>query len=1210
MILRGRAKTLMSPPAAGVRMDVKTMTTAATPTGAPADPDLVLASAREGGEAPLRTLIERHWAAAYRLALRALGDPASAEDAAQEAFIGLARSATRFERGAPFGPWFRTLVLNAVRSHARSARRRRRYEERVARARSREAADREGERRLVAEEIEGRVRELPVDVRFAVLLHFYEGRPHEEVASVLGCPTGTASSRIRRGIEHLRRSLATSGFAAAGAVAADPAALESFFPFASALDATARAAVPRAPDAAYVGAKAAAAGIGVKVGALAAALLLALGVSVVTLGPSTTPTATTPTVARAPAPPPSPAPALALAVAPPAPAPASAPAPAPIPAAAPTPATAPLAPVKLAPSAIWAATLPAAPAPKPTGARIFGTIRDPAGALVPDVEVMVLGDMIAAGKAGAFTAGASFRGRREERETRVALGPIGGRAPSKLELDASGPPRAVSGPDGAYEIRVAKPGSVTLFVRAPRHANPPPAQVDVPDADAAVRRDFVVEPGDTRATGRVVDGAGRPLAGIEVSVMGESDAAPKRMRGGARMIMGDSRDAVTGADGTFAIEGFKGARLRQASARDPSGRYAPWSGAFAEGMTIALEPSSEVHGRVIEAGSGRGIAGATVSRAAKGTESTFTGPDGAFTLGGVPPGAALVRATAEGFAPGSVEIEVGAGDVVEATIELGTGGTVEGRVVAAEGGSPIAGASVVEEPPGAQATTGEDGAFRLENLAPGKRRLRAVAPDRVPATADIDIAGHGAQASATIPLERGAAIEGTVRLAGGRPPSLARLMVHSPALGVMRDLAPGEDGAYRLGGLKAGTYTVRLFGGGEGPPLAPRTVTLARGETARADFDEERASGAVVRGTIRQGGAPLVDAAVLLSGGADLRMSELGEGGAYKFANVEPGRYQIVANDIPRPLEVPQGVPEVDLDLDLPSLALSGIVTDERNQPIAGATVEAVRAEGASMPGKRLGAAEARTDAAGAFRLAGLDDADYVVTAALEGLGTARSAPVRPGGAPETPLHLKSPRGGRVRARVTGPDGTVADPALFLLLDATGDSVGAGERPFLMGPGADLVAEDVPAGVYTASGVVPNGSFERRTGVRIEGAAAPNGETQLELAVGPGGAIEVLARDAAGRPLPGARVEITFADGARLPMSITMDQSADGGAVRIALGADAPVQTDAAGLARRERLGPGAYRGRVTIGPDPARAATFEAVVRDAETTRIEAVVP
>src|SRR5687768_2215620 len=100
----------------------------------PTDDELVARYGSDGDSAALASLVERHWPEAYRLAVRALGDPASAEDAAQEAFIGLARGARKYRPGNDFGAWFRTLVLNAVRDHARAASRRRRYEDEVAAA--------------------------------------------------------------------------------------------------------------------------------------------------------------------------------------------------------------------------------------------------------------------------------------------------------------------------------------------------------------------------------------------------------------------------------------------------------------------------------------------------------------------------------------------------------------------------------------------------------------------------------------------------------------------------------------------------------------------------------------------------------------------------------------------------------------------------------------------------------------------------------------------------------------------------------------------------------------------------------------------------------------------------------------------------------------------------------------------------------------------
>src|SRR5580658_2613974 len=80
------------------------------------DEELVKAYAGTGAPEALEALVARHWPEAYRLALRSLGDPGSAEDAAQDALVNVVRNARKFEEGRPFLPWFRALVLNAVRN--------------------------------------------------------------------------------------------------------------------------------------------------------------------------------------------------------------------------------------------------------------------------------------------------------------------------------------------------------------------------------------------------------------------------------------------------------------------------------------------------------------------------------------------------------------------------------------------------------------------------------------------------------------------------------------------------------------------------------------------------------------------------------------------------------------------------------------------------------------------------------------------------------------------------------------------------------------------------------------------------------------------------------------------------------------------------------------------------------------------------------------
>jgi RNA polymerase sigma-70 factor (ECF subfamily) len=177
--------------------------------------EALLALAAREDEAALAQLYDRYSRVAYGLALRIVRDQALAEDAVQEAFLTVWRTAGSFrpERAKP-STWILTLVHRRAVDVVRREERRRAQplaegqEEPDERAR---AADEEialtDRRRLVQEAL----RQLPDEQREALELAYYGGLTQSELAERLSVPLGTIKSRMFTGLKRLRDLLAEAG---------------------------------------------------------------------------------------------------------------------------------------------------------------------------------------------------------------------------------------------------------------------------------------------------------------------------------------------------------------------------------------------------------------------------------------------------------------------------------------------------------------------------------------------------------------------------------------------------------------------------------------------------------------------------------------------------------------------------------------------------------------------------------------------------------------------------------------------------------------------------------------------------------------------------------------------------------------------------------------------------------------------------------------
>ncbi len=172
--------------------------------------EALVALVARGDETALAELYDRVGRVAYGLAFRVLRDDRLAEDAVQEAFLAVWRTAPRFtaER-AKASTWILTLVHRRAVDLVRREERRRAEpldDERrdAATTESAEAAAWLGFER---DRIQEALKLLPDAQREAIELAYYGGFSQSELAERLGQPLGTIKSRMFAGLARLRELL-------------------------------------------------------------------------------------------------------------------------------------------------------------------------------------------------------------------------------------------------------------------------------------------------------------------------------------------------------------------------------------------------------------------------------------------------------------------------------------------------------------------------------------------------------------------------------------------------------------------------------------------------------------------------------------------------------------------------------------------------------------------------------------------------------------------------------------------------------------------------------------------------------------------------------------------------------------------------------------------------------------------------------------------
>jgi RNA polymerase sigma factor (sigma-70 family) len=172
--------------------------------------EALVALVARGDETALAELYDRVGRVAFGLAYRVLRDDRLAEDAVQEAFLAVWRTAARFtaER-AKASTWILTLVHRRAVDLVRREERRRAepLDDETRDAAATDSAEEAAWLGFERDRIQAALKLLPDAQREAIELAYYGGFSQSELAERLGQPLGTIKSRMFAGLARLRELL-------------------------------------------------------------------------------------------------------------------------------------------------------------------------------------------------------------------------------------------------------------------------------------------------------------------------------------------------------------------------------------------------------------------------------------------------------------------------------------------------------------------------------------------------------------------------------------------------------------------------------------------------------------------------------------------------------------------------------------------------------------------------------------------------------------------------------------------------------------------------------------------------------------------------------------------------------------------------------------------------------------------------------------------
>jgi len=201
----------------GISMGVETMATfpisnpvppraAMRVAGEPASREHLVDRAAGGDAEAFEELYRENVGRVYLLCLRMCGNPSTAEELAQEAFVRAWQKLGSFRGESAFSTWLHRVTVNIVLGNRRSTARRE--------ARVKPVGDELPVDLSVSEpspgqavDLERSIAALPDGARTVFVLHDVEGYRHKEIARLTGLAEGTSKAQLHRARRLLRKAL-------------------------------------------------------------------------------------------------------------------------------------------------------------------------------------------------------------------------------------------------------------------------------------------------------------------------------------------------------------------------------------------------------------------------------------------------------------------------------------------------------------------------------------------------------------------------------------------------------------------------------------------------------------------------------------------------------------------------------------------------------------------------------------------------------------------------------------------------------------------------------------------------------------------------------------------------------------------------------------------------------------------------------------------